>query len=111
MLPYVMQALVVRNRAELAGIAAALGVRRATEAESAQSAVDAMAALVADIGVPSSLAEIGVTEDQLPRIAELALTVRRLVDNSALPADETAFRAILSAAFSGERRALQGASA
>jgi alcohol dehydrogenase len=31
------------------------------------------------IGVPATLAEIGVRAEQLPRLAELALTSRRLI--------------------------------
>jgi alcohol dehydrogenase class IV len=109
MLPFVMQRAVVSSAPELARIAAALGVAESgrDEAEQAQAAVDAIAALVHDIGLPSRLGEIGITHEQVGRIAELSLSVKRLAANSTLPADPETFEQILVAAISGDRDSLK----
>lgn len=103
LLPYVMQAVLPTDSARLASVAAALGVAGGTEGESAQNAVEEVASIMSDIGLPHDLASIGVTEADLPRIVELSLTVRRLVTNSVLePMDENLHR-IVRAAFTGDR--------
>ena len=84
MLPFVMRAALPRTTPELAAIARACGHTEGTDAELAALAIADVRSLVHDIGIPDSLADIGITADQLPRIAELALSVRRLADNSTL---------------------------
>jgi alcohol dehydrogenase class IV len=106
LLPYVMQAVLPTDTARLASVAVALGVTGGTEGESAQNAVEEVASIMSDIGLPHDLASIGVTEADLPRIVELSLTVRRLVTNSVLePTDENLHR-IVRAAFTGDRNEL-----
>lgn len=102
MLPYVMQAILPTDTDSLAQIAKALGVGTDSAAESAQSAVDEVAAIMADIGLPHDLASMGVTESDLPRIVELSLTVRRLVANSTLEPTEENVERIVRAAFIGD---------
>lgn len=103
MLPYVMQAILPTDTDSLAQIAKALGVGTDSAAESAQSAVDEVAAIMAAIGLPHDLASMGVTESDLPRIVELSLTVRRLVANSTLEPTEENVERIVRAAFIGDR--------
>ena len=54
------------------------------------------------IGLPASLAEIGVERDQLRAMAEAAAGIKRLIDNSPRPLDADALEAILDAAWHGE---------
>lgn len=106
MLPYVMQAVLPASTPQLALIGRALGVPADEEKEQAQAAVDAIASLTADIGIPATLADIGIEASELPRIAELAASVTRLASNSMLDIDRAALERILRAAHSGERAAL-----
>jgi alcohol dehydrogenase len=53
------------------------------------------------IGVPATLAEIGVTRDQLPRIAELALASKRLIAIAPIDPTPDALLEILHRAFEG----------
>ncbi|PJJ55208.1 iron-containing alcohol dehydrogenase [Compostimonas suwonensis] len=101
MLPYVLQALRVASEPQLAQIGEALGVRA-----DAQAAIDRIALIVATIGIPRTLADIGITRDQLPRIAELARGVTRLAGNAALPPTRELLLSILEAAYTGDRSSL-----
>ena len=65
-------------------------------------AVAEVHALGLRIGLPSSLAEIGVEREQLRPMAEAAAGIKRLVDNSARPLDADALEAILDAAWHGD---------
>jgi alcohol dehydrogenase class IV len=106
LLPYVMQALLATDAPRLAHVATALGVAAGTTEESAQNAIDEVAAIMADIGLPTDLATMGVTESDLPRIVELSLSVRRLVTNSVIEPTEENLHRIVRAAFDGDRTAL-----
>jgi alcohol dehydrogenase len=106
LLPYVMQACLPETVSELAEIASVLGCGGAGTGEDARSAIDAVRSLTADIGIPQTLADIGVERGQLGRFAELALGVTRLAGNAALPPTRPLFDAILDAAHSGDRSAL-----
>lgn len=107
LLPYVMQAILDADAGRLARIAEALDVAGDSAEESAQNAVDEVAAIMTDIGLPNDLAAIGVTESDLPRIVELSLTVRRLVTNSVLDPTEENIHRIVRAAHRGDRTGLK----
>jgi alcohol dehydrogenase class IV len=106
LLPYVMQACLPETTDQLAEIAAALGRGGAGTGEDARAAIEAVWSLTADIGIPRTLADIGVEHAQLGRFADLALGVSRLAANAALPPTRPLFDAILGAAHSGDRSAL-----
>ena len=106
LLPYVMQACLPQTGGELTEIAGALGITEGSSGERARAAIVAVRSLTADIGIPVSLADIGITHDQLPRIAELALGVSRLAANATLPPSRETFELILNAALSGDSSAL-----
>jgi alcohol dehydrogenase class IV len=103
MLPYVLDAF----RADpalterLAAIGTALGSTSTTTDAQADDAVTAIVALNRAIGVPASLADIGVTAEQLPRIAELGLASARLVAISPVPATHDFLLDILTRAHAG----------
>jgi alcohol dehydrogenase len=99
MIPYVLQAAVPVIPERLAAIDRALG----GTVHDAQDAVDRVADLCREIGVPSSLADIGVAADHLEHIAELALRSKRLVIISPVGSDPTTLLTILRAAHAGDR--------
>jgi alcohol dehydrogenase len=58
------------------------------------------------IGLPASLAEIGVAREDLRGMAEASAGIKRLVDNNPRPLDADALERILEAAWRGELSAL-----
>ncbi|GIJ49239.1 alcohol dehydrogenase [Virgisporangium aliadipatigenens] len=100
LLPYVLDA--VRADGETAARIAELG---AALQGTAVSTVDDTIARVVDInraiGVPASLADIGVRREDLPRVADLALGVRRLVGIAPIEASRDALLHILESAYQG----------
>jgi alcohol dehydrogenase len=92
LLPYVLRYTREACAAELEEIARALDV---------DDAIAEIARIAAVVGVPATLAEIGVAEAELPTIAEQAATVTRLVGNSPRPLDEAALLSILREAWHG----------
>ena len=65
-------------------------------------AVSQVHALGLKIGLPQSLAEIGVARHDLRPMAEASVGIKRLVDNNPRPLDVDALEAILDAAWHGE---------
>ncbi len=98
LLPYVMAFNQPARETEFATIARLLGERPDPSA-----APEVVAALCDEIGIPSTLAAIGVTEDQLPEIAADAAGITRLVDNNPRPLDTEELLAIAKAAWHGDR--------
>jgi alcohol dehydrogenase len=96
LLPYVLRYTRDACVPELGQIADALGVERGADA-----AIAEIARLAAAVGVPQSLEEIGVAEDELPEIAEQAATVTRLVSNSPRELDTAGLLEILRDAWRG----------
>lgn len=94
MLPYVLDACredpAVAER--LVPIGKALG---------SDDAIAAIVALNRSIGVPDSLADIGITVDQLPRIAELGQASGRLIAIAPVPASRDLLLQILTEAHAG----------
>lgn len=104
MLPYVLQACAPQTTARLALMAEALGVATGDDDRAdAQAAIDRLAAIGDEIGLPGSLAEIGLRRADLPRIAELAAGVTRLVALAARDATPDLLERILDAAYDGDR--------
>jgi alcohol dehydrogenase len=93
LLAYAMRFNLPVREAEMAAIARAMG-----EAD----AVSAVARLASDVGVPSSLAEIGINEGELGELAEQATAVTRLLHNNPREAGVPELREILAAAWRGD---------
>jgi len=72
--------------------------------ERAQHFVEALAAICRDCKVPASLAEVGVTEDDLPRLAEDAMKQTRLLVNNPREVTYQDAYAIYSEALDGKER-------
>jgi alcohol dehydrogenase len=103
LLPYVLHAClddadVVERIAE---VGVALGSAASTADARARDAISSIAALNRAIGVPASLQEIGVTRQQLPRLAELASRSARLVAIAPIPAPPDVLLDILDHAYTG----------
>ena len=100
LLPYALVAArgAIEDRlAALAGVCG-LDVSGASESEAAGEFLDWLVGLLADIGIPATLADIGVDRADLPRFAEMGSGVTRLVQNHPGPTDTAALTAILEAA-------------
>jgi alcohol dehydrogenase len=95
MLPYVMAFNRPRRGAALLEIAAALG-------DPAADPVDLVHRLGLAIGLPASLAELGLAPDRLPALAAQAAGIGRLAGNNPRELDAAGAEAILEAAWHGE---------
>lgn len=104
MLPYVVDALRAdaASAERVAMIGTALGSQATDTAGRAQDAVAAITELNRKIGVPSTLAEIGIAEDRLSHIAELALASTRLIAIAPIPTTQQSLVDILENAYSGQ---------
>lgn len=105
LLPFVLQASLPFAKAPLERVAARWNLS-ANDSDRAQATIDRTDTIVREIGLPSSLAELGIAADQLDLIAELALGASRLLSNSPFPATHDALRRILVAAHVGDRSLL-----
>jgi alcohol dehydrogenase class IV len=84
LLPYVMKYNAIANLEKFAQIAKALGenIEGLSLRDAAEVAVRAMAKLSRDVGIPSTLSEVGVTENDIPALAEEASKIDRLLNNN-----------------------------
>ncbi|RAS75532.1 iron-containing alcohol dehydrogenase [Priestia endophytica] len=84
LLPFVMKYNAVADLKKFAEVAEALGenIEGLSLREAADRAVAALAQLSRDVGIPSSLKEVGVTASDIPALAEEASKVDRLLNNN-----------------------------
>lgn len=110
MMPYVMEFNRDHAEAEMAVIAEAMGVVDAgpDQAGKAGAAIDAVAGLFAAVGIPKTLRDLGLREDDLAWTAEAALGAVRLIKNNPRPLDTATMTQLVNAAFAGDRAALRG---
>jgi alcohol dehydrogenase len=94
MLPFVMEVHGPGRAPVLAALAAEMG--------STGDPVDHVHALGLQIGLPASLAEIGVAQGDLRGMAEASVGIKRLIDNNPRPLDADSLEAILDAAWHGD---------
>ncbi|WP_380166304.1 iron-containing alcohol dehydrogenase [Jannaschia sp. R86511] len=108
LLPYVMEFNRPARVPELAAIAREMGADPAASPEDlADEAIERVAALLASVGIPRTLAELGLPADRLRWTAEQAMGAARLVANNPRPLDVEAMAGIVRAAHSGDRGALR----
>lgn len=104
LLPYVMAYNASACLGDLVHVAQALGapVEPGANAEAhARAAISHVRALCAEVGIPRTLAELGVTEDRLGWIAAQSMSAARLINNNPRALDEAAVRHITDNAFYG----------
>jgi alcohol dehydrogenase class IV len=83
LLPYVMEFNRSACETKFAKIADVLGVTgEEKEDEKAKIAVEKIVKLSKEIGIPQKLREIGIPRDAIPKMAEIALNVKRLIMNN-----------------------------
>ena len=111
LLPYVMEFNRPVRVQELAAVARAMGAPAdATPDELADQAIDRVAELLSSVGIPSTLAELGLPADRLRWTAEQASGAERLVANNPRELDVDTLELIVRAAHSGDRAALRDSS-
>lgn len=110
MMPYVMQFNRDWCTGEIAEIGRALGAPMPgeTSIDAADAAIDAVATLFHEIGIPNSLRDLGIVTEQLPTIVEQALGSARLIKNNPRPMDGPSMKLLVEAAFAGDRSVLAG---
>ncbi len=109
LLPYVMEfnrPACVASFAQIAR-ALALGTPASTDDELSHILVDEVATLLASVGIPRTLKDLGLPMDKQDWTAESAIGIARLVKNNPRPLDLKAMQAITAAAYSGDRAALR----
>ncbi|MGY4473625.1 iron-containing alcohol dehydrogenase [Bradyrhizobium sp. USDA 3364] len=106
LMPYVMDFNRLTCTAEFVQIAAAMGLSRNGENYDAFAAVDAVASLFRDIGLPATLEELKLPLAKLQWTAQQAFTAQRLIKNNPVPLDVEKLHQILSAAYNGHRTSL-----
>ncbi|MCI5158442.1 MAG: iron-containing alcohol dehydrogenase, partial [Candidatus Electrothrix sp. AUS1_2] len=84
LLPYVVQYNLPGNYEKFALLAEVLGQNTdgLSRRDAATLCVEALYDLNADVGIPATLKELDIPFDQLPKMAEIALTVTRPVENN-----------------------------
>jgi alcohol dehydrogenase len=84
LLPFVMKYNAVADLEKFAEVAKAMGenVEGLSLREAADRAVQALAQLSKDVGIPSSLKEVGVTASDISGLAEEASKIDRLLNNN-----------------------------
>jgi len=84
LLPFVMKYNAVADLEKFAEVAKAMGenVEDLSLREAADRAVQALAQLSKDVGIPSSLKEVGVTASDISDLAEEASKIDRLLNNN-----------------------------
>jgi alcohol dehydrogenase class IV len=108
LLPYVMAYNLPASVEDFAEIARAMDIAESgrSNAMLADLAIEAVAQLFADIGIPADLAALGLPMDQQDWAAEQALTVGRLIKNNPRSIDLDAMKNLVGAAFTGDRGSL-----
>ncbi|MBC2935136.1 iron-containing alcohol dehydrogenase [Nocardioides sp. zg-1228] len=104
LLPYALVAAreVIGDRLATLSRVCGLEVDGSSESEAADAFVPWLVQLLADIGIPASLADIGVERADLPRFADMASGVTRLIQNHPGPTDTASLTALLEAAWLGD---------
>jgi alcohol dehydrogenase class IV len=101
LMPAVMRAILKSRIPEMAFIARALdpGLKTVADEEAAEQAPELVAQLGEKVQIARGLGSIGMKREQIDEMAELATSVKRLLDNSPVAFDKQALIGILEAAY------------
>lgn len=101
LMPWVMEWNRPAIGPELAQMAEAMGL------DGPDAVIPAIAALFARIGIPPTLAALGLAEDRIDWVAEQSCGIERLIQNNPRPLDRADMTRLLRAAFFGDARLIQ----
>ena len=109
MMPYVMEFNRGYCEPELAEIGQAMGLdlNARTVPEQAGTTIDAVERLFASVGIPKTIADLGVVQSQLGQVAEQAMGSARLIKNNPRPIELDTMAILVEAAFAGDRARLR----
>jgi alcohol dehydrogenase len=95
---------------EYAEIAHIFGVAETdhSDEQQAKRGIDAVQALFAQIGVPESLADLGLAGDKLDWVSKQSMSAARLVNNNPRQLSRESINRIVRACFEGKRDQLRG---
>lgn len=96
LLPYVMRWNAPMIGSELAEIAAVTGIGEA------EQVIPAIAGLFARIGIPQTLRDMGLKEEQIDWVAEQSCGIARLIQNNPRPLPRPDMERLVAAAYSGD---------
>jgi alcohol dehydrogenase class IV len=101
LLPTVMKSITPSRIVEMAFIARTFdpSLKSKSDADAAARAAGLVEELGAKVGIPKGLRALGVKQEQLPELSKMASTVKRLLDNSPVPFDESDLLRLLQEAF------------
>jgi alcohol dehydrogenase len=101
LMPAVMKAIWKTRIPEMAFIARALdpNLERVSDQEAAEQAAEQVARLGEKVQIQRGLGSIGMKKEQIAEMAELATSVKRLLDNSPVSFDKEALIGILEEAY------------
>jgi alcohol dehydrogenase len=101
LLPTVMRNIAASRVEEMAFIARSLDpkLKSLSDAEAARHAADLVEALGSQVGIPKGLRALGLKQEQLPQLSQMASTVKRLLDNSPVPFGESELLRLLQEAY------------
>ncbi len=101
LMPWVMQWNRPAISMELQQMAGAMGLSNAAQV------IPAISGLFARIGIPATLAELGLDEAQLEWVGEQSCGIERLIQNNPRPLDRSDMRKLLRAAYVGDAGIIQ----
>jgi alcohol dehydrogenase class IV len=100
LLPYVMEYNIEADACKYERIAEVLGVeKKSNSRETALEGVKIMKQLIADCGLPTTLEQAGVKVESIPKLAEEAIKVQRLLKNNIRDISVSDAEAIYKSAF------------
>ena len=101
LMPAVMRAILKSRIPEMAYIARAMdpSLVKVSDQEAAEQAPELVAKLGDKVMIPRGLGAIGMKREQIGEMAELATSVKRLLDNSPVSFDKEALIGILEEAY------------
>jgi alcohol dehydrogenase class IV len=100
LLPHVLRFNIPSDPRRYANVALSLGAKRGeSDLQTARRGLELIAEICHKCGIPSGLSEVGVPREAIPRMAESAMTVTRLLRNNPRELTRDDAEAIYQAAF------------
>jgi alcohol dehydrogenase len=105
LLPYTMRFNLPEREAEFAELATVFGVANAHDStlENAQAAIGRVDEILRTLGIPSSLADLGISSSHVDEIVDATLGIRRIVANNPREFEAEDARVLVRRAIDGDR--------